>query len=51
MKTFINKPKVEEECLEYNELITAKERKYFLRGVAEIGKTSLALRASSTLCS
>ena len=41
MQTFINKPKVEEGCLEYKEVITAKERKCFLRGVAGIGKTSL----------
>ena len=41
MQTFINKQKVEEGCLEYDEVITAKERKCFLRGVAGIGKTSL----------
>ena len=38
---FINKPDEDEGCLNYDELITAEDRKCFLRGVAGIGKTSL----------
>ena len=41
LRMFMNKPKAEEGCLEYDELITAKEKNCFLRGVAGIGKTSL----------
>ena len=41
LRMFMNKPRVQEGCLKYDELITAKERKCFLRGVAGIGKTSL----------
>jgi len=41
MRMFRNKPKAEESRVHYHELITAENRKCFLRGVAGIGKTSL----------
>ena len=41
LSMFINKQVEDEGCLQYEELITADEKKCFIRGVAGIGKTCL----------